>query len=216
MKGNWTVFLLLAFLCGCSESQKGIETEKQQSQKVQETKVIENQPVEKEGVVQKKKGPASKKAVTESTQTEIEEECIFDLKTQTDSFIKNIPEFANYRWIERSKTAAIQLENGDSVYAHRGGCYHFGIDAEWIQQTDSTIHNTVYWLQQATWLAEKIYHPSLLEEFKEKLRVLDYEITPDKNRWVITIHHDYYSEWWITATLRPDGKTVLSTGYYFG
>lgn len=210
----WATILLAVFMVSCGESPKGVETKKPQPPEVPPTSIAK--PTEKKKAAQQKEKSQTKKDAIASAKTELEGECIFDVKTQTDSFIRNIPEFANYHWIERKKTAAIQLENGDSIYAHRGGCHHFGVDATWIQQSDSTIHNTVYWVEKATWLAERIYDPSLQEEFKEKLRALDYEISPGKNRWVMAINHDYFSEWWITLKVRPDGKTVLSTGYYFG
>ena len=214
MKSKWIALLLVAFWCGCQQPPKKPDTQTQHSSEIPETPVHEF--TEKKKAAQQKEKSKTKKDAVTSAKTELEGECIFDVKTQTDSFIRNIPEFANYHWIERKKTAAIQLENGDSIYAHRGGCHHFGVDATWIQQSDSSIHNTVYWVEKAIWLAERIYDPSLLEEFEEKLRALDYEITPGKNRWVMAINHDHFSEWWITLKVRPDGKTVLSTGYYFG
>ena len=37
------------------------------------------------------------------------EDCIFDLKKQTDDFIKSIPEFSDYTWNDEAKEALITL-----------------------------------------------------------------------------------------------------------
>jgi hypothetical protein len=74
-----------------------------------------------------------------------DEECTFDQNTQTDKFIKSIPEFSNYKWDNEKKEAIINLKNGSILIARRGGCVHFGVSGELIEKSNQelfTIKNT--------------------------------------------------------------------------
>jgi hypothetical protein len=54
-------------------------------------------------------------------------DCVFDLKTQTDKFISDVPEFSNYTWDDYTKTAIITLKNGEELKVIKGGCNHFEV-----------------------------------------------------------------------------------------
>lgn len=81
------------------------------------------------------------------------DDCIFDQQTQTDEFLRNIIELSGYYWDKESKTASIILENGDSLLITRGGCYHFGVTAEFRLRNDTTdysdwtkVYDKVLWI----------------------------------------------------------------------
>jgi hypothetical protein len=54
-----------------------------------------------------------------------EDDCVFDLNTQTDDFLKETPKFSNYVWNNERKKATIKLDNGNTLIVTRGGCVHF-------------------------------------------------------------------------------------------
>jgi|GEM_PF-3024057 len=81
------------------------------------------------------------------------DDCIFDQQTQTDEFLKNIAEFDGYYWDKDSKTAEIPLDRGDYLLITRGGCYHFGVSAEFRLRNDTTdysdwqnVYDKVLWI----------------------------------------------------------------------
>lgn len=56
---------------------------------------------------------------------EIESDCVFDLNTQSDEFMKRLIDYQDYSWNDESKTATIILNNSDTLKLSRGGCTHF-------------------------------------------------------------------------------------------
>lgn len=64
----------------------------------------------------------------DSTQ-ESQIDCVFDQSTQTDEFLDSIDFFKGYVWNDSTKTARLQLFNGEILKIHRGGCYHYSVSA---------------------------------------------------------------------------------------
>ena len=67
-----------------------------------------------------------------SEETSDEVECIFDQSTQTDEFLKDIKELADYSWDQETRTAEIVLNDHWGLTIKRGGCDHFSFEAEFI------------------------------------------------------------------------------------
>jgi hypothetical protein len=99
----------------------------------------------------------SEETVETEEGSEEEPDCIFDLAAQTDEFIKETEEFRNYAWDSLSKTATIILENGDTLYAQRGGCYHFTYSGRLVTKEKHEIMDTVFWLNKGKWMADRIF-----------------------------------------------------------
>lgn len=98
--------------------------------------------------------PTEKDSVVIEKQDSIEsDDCIFDQITQTDEFLEDITELKGYQWNKESKIATFRLDNGDTLLITRGGCYHFGVSAEFrlrnatIDFSDWTnVYDKVLWI----------------------------------------------------------------------
>ena len=84
-----------------------------------------------------------------------EDDCIFDQSTQTDEFLKDIQALKSYVWDYESRTATILLENHDTLLISRGGCYDFGVSAEFRIRNDTMNYknwNMVF--EKVLWIAK--------------------------------------------------------------
>ncbi|EPR71061.1 hypothetical protein ADICYQ_0652 [Cyclobacterium qasimii M12-11B] len=149
------------------------------------------------------------------SEKETEDDCIFDLTTQSDEFIQHIPEFKNYTWNDSTKTATILLQNGDTLYAQRGGCYHFGISGKLVKLNDDhSIDNIDHWLGEAKWISKRILDDSDYQELEQMIVSKNYDLDLDNDRIYIAFKGHNYSEWYLTVE-RLHGNTIIDTGYYF-
>ena len=89
--------------------------------------------------------------------TYAQDDCIFDQKTQTDKFLKDNASFNSYTWDQKTKTATIPLEGGDTLLVYRGGCMHFSVIATFISHNSTIDYNDweeVYKI--AYWIASEL------------------------------------------------------------
>lgn len=142
-----------------------------------------------------------------------EEECIFDKSTQTDEFIRDIPEFANCTWNDNTKEATITLANGDTLIAHRGGCVHFGISGTLITDDTTDFNNLDYWFNKSLWIGERIFSEKDLETIKKSIRDKTYAMPYETNSYIF-FPHQAYSEFAMTLK-KEKGKVELYIGYWF-
>lgn len=91
--------------------------------------------------------------IDSSANLEDSDDCIFDQLTQTDEFLREVPELSGYKWDKESRTATLKLSNGDTLYISRGGCDHFGVSAEFRLRNDTAdienwnnVYNKVLWI----------------------------------------------------------------------
>jgi hypothetical protein len=64
------------------------------------------------------------------------EPCAFDMKQQTDAFLKDKPQYTSYKWNNQLKEARILLNNNeDTLIIHRGGCHYFEFSIHLISMT---------------------------------------------------------------------------------
>lgn len=144
-----------------------------------------------------------------------EEECIFDLSTQTDDFLKEKGVFKDYTWDDDKKEATIILDSGDILKAHRGGCVHFGMSGELILKDSVTsIENMDYWLDKATWIAKSLFNEADSEHLKNQLSTKGYQAETDSDSIYIFIPHESYIEYSISVR-KENGATYVYVGYYF-
>lgn len=85
----------------------------------------------------------------------VDSNCIFDLATQTDEFIQEVPAFANYVWDPDNKLAVVVLENGEQLSITRGGCDTYVQAVELYSDLD-----TISWTNTAHWVKriQECYH----------------------------------------------------------
>lgn len=142
-----------------------------------------------------------------------EEQCIFDQSTQTDEFIRSVPEFSNYNWNKETKQATITLTNGETLIAHRGGCIHFGISGTLISNDTTEFNNLDYWFNKSLWIAERLFSESDFQIVKKSIQNKTYSM-PDGTTSYILFPHKSYSEFAMTLK-KNNGKIELYIGYYF-
>ncbi|WP_340154053.1 hypothetical protein [uncultured Marivirga sp.] len=143
-------------------------------------------------------------------------DCVFDLSTQTDDFIKEIEETETYTWDDSKKEATILLDNGDTLIAHRGGCNHFGVSGTLIKENVRLENiDKSYIIQSGIWIAERMFTPANVKELKIKLETEDYQIgRDDENLFYLYFNHESYSEYFLRAE-RIEGLVKIQIGYYF-
>jgi len=168
-------FLILVSIISCNNTQT-----KEQDQIVNNEKTItDNLDIEKEEL-----------KLDSIIETEIENEddddCIFDQTYQTDEFLKGKNEFENYIWDSISKTATIILDNNDTLLIRRGGCYSFGVSAEFrlrIDQTDYSNWNNVY--ERILWISKilesEFSYSNIKSEIDSSKVIIDNDIVSFSN-----------------------------------
>ncbi len=143
-----------------------------------------------------------------------DDDCIFDQATQTDEFVRKVPEFANYTWNSENKEAKIILSNKDTLIAYRGGCYHFALSGTLITKDLTDLENQDYWLNKALWIAERLFSSKDFQELKENIANKEYEVDDSCNSFCIYFEHSFYSDYHIRLTLKQE-TVELEIGYYF-
>jgi len=144
-----------------------------------------------------------------------EEECLFDQNTQTDEFVKSVSEFKEYTWDDGLKEATIQLKNGHTLVAHRGGCLHFGISGTlYMKGSNPNSQDLEYWLDEAKWIAKKLFSDSDYKVLKESIDNHTFKNVSDQSGTYILIPHKTYDEFLITIRTVKETK-VLYIGYFF-
>lgn len=120
----------------------------------------------------------------------LEGDCFFNRASQTDDFLKNIPEFSDYTWNNTSKKATVFLENGDKLTIERGGCDRFNFYAHlYLQNTDLTLKNKNAIFKKALWIVEKLFDQPEYQFFTHSLAAGEYEILSYPDRFLITLEH---------------------------
>lgn len=144
------------------------------------------------------------------------QDCIFDLETQTDEFLRSVPEFVDYSWDDISKTATILLPAGDTLYATRGGCDHFAFTGTLVKSGSShAIDDVSHWLEQGAWISKRVFSADDFTNYMNMVENKDYEVTVRDNSLFILFNNSQYGEWSLTVRLEADeNKTIIETGYY--
>jgi len=148
-------------------------------------------------------------------QTEQENDCIFDESTQTDDFLKNIPEFSNYIWNDELKTATIKLENGDTLIVKKGGCYHYSFYGKLILKNSNinfNLNDTIK--KKALWIAKKLFEKSDFEFFEKSINEKNYEIIKNDNQIYITFNQEMWCDATLVIEKKKNGKISIEIGYY--
>ena len=144
------------------------------------------------------------------------EDCVFDLSTQTDEFVKNIEGVKNHTWNDEKKEAIILLENGDTLIAHRGGCNHFGISgALSIKDKSLDYIQLDLIIEKGLWIAKNLFNEIDFNELKDKIKKEDYEIgSDDEFLFIMYFNHNYYSNYHLRAEQLRNCVSI-EIGYYY-
>ena len=145
-----------------------------------------------------------------------EDNCIFDLTTQTDDFLKTIPEFSNYIWNNEQKKATIKLENGNTLIVTRGGCYHFSFYGNlFLSKSELNLNDESEIFKRTLWIADKLFHESDFKLIKELLKNKAYNIEKSKNQFYLTFDQEYYCNMTLVAKQLIDQDLIsIEIGFY--
>lgn len=143
-------------------------------------------------------------------------DCVFDQNTQTDEFLRNIPELKPYEWDQNSQTATVILDTRDTLFITRGGCAHFGVSAEFRLKNDKANYsdwNEVY--KKILWIAELLKSEFMLDDIKNAINTDQIAIEKYDNIEVVYFNDEYLRDnhYEIMRKVEVD-ETVLSLSYY--
>lgn len=144
-------------------------------------------------------------------------DCIFDKSTQTDEFVRGVPEFAGYSWDDASKTATILLPAGDTLYATRGGCDHFAFSGKWVKMEEHAIDDVAYWLEQGKWISKNLFPRDDYSTYLKMVQSEAYEAIVKDNSLYVLFSDSSYNEWSLTVEKgigADESYTSIETGYY--
>ena len=146
---------------------------------------------------------------------EVEDDCIFDVATQTPEFLDGIDQLKNYTWDDNSKTATIPLDNGDTVEITRGGCAHYSFYISLRSPSDTTaLSNTAHWiskLKNITMLFEADFEN---ETIYSLLSDGQYDLDSTANQHYYVLLQDQYCDMTFRIQRIPGGGALVEVGYY--
>ncbi|NJB71860.1 hypothetical protein GGR42_002322 [Saonia flava] len=157
---------------------------------------------------------------TETTEIESEsdfneDDCTFDLNTQTDDFLEEIPEFSDYVWDSIQKKATIKLDNGNTLIATRGGCAHFSFYGNLIlNNSELNLNDESEIFKKALWIAKKLFHKSDFDFIKELLEKRNFEIEQSENQKYYDFQIDRYCDMTLVVEKLNNTQISIEVGYY--
>ncbi len=123
------------------------------------------------------------------------EPCIFDEKTQDDSFLDSIKNWTcQYNWDNKTKTAIMYMCDGDTIIFYRGGCDVFVMDAKIIlQKKEVDLNKVIEWAEPVLWIAKNLPNEFNYKKLKVALENNQY-IKLENNKGVeLTFNSDELS-----------------------
>lgn len=179
-----------------------------------------DKPVSEKSVSPKRETQKEKTTTTNDVQDFDPNDCVYDQTTQTDEFLKGIPELSNYTWDQGEKTATVIMEDGDSLLIRRGGCMDFGVSAEFrifsnkVDYKDwSKVFSKIFWIMDL--LTKEFDNEGIKKEINKKTHKIQKDLYQDGEDIVTfsdQVLQDQHYE--ISRIIRKD-KTVLKISHYF-
>lgn len=170
------VIFILLLSCSSEQNQRAIVPKKPEP-KVEEKTIYDNTEEKAKDKITENDIDTASVTTEKEIKEQVEIDCIFDQKSQTDEFLRGIPQLAGYEWDSAQKLATIVLDTEDTLLVRRGGCNHFGVSAKFILRNDTTdyskwdnVFERVLWISNL--LDSEFYH----EKIKQTLDSSQYEI----------------------------------------
>lgn len=153
---------------------------------------------------------------TKTPQAILNKNCKYDLTTQTDDFLKGIPEFSDYSWDDQLKQATITLNDSTILMVERGGCNQFKFYGTLrLQNSNLTEKNQTQIFTKAMWIAEKLFENQEYEFFRNALETENYEIQKYDNQFLVIFDTSAYCNAEILFIRHPKNGTIeIKIGYY--
>ena len=143
------------------------------------------------------------------------EHCEFDMKQQTSDFLKDKPQFANYKWNNQQKEAVLLLDGKDTLTIHHGGCHYFEFSINLKTVTkDNSIDDSVFWFNTALSYAKDLFDKGDYELMKKDIETHEYDITKGEDVKFYSFPHEKYDEFYIRISFEHKAKEV-EVGYSY-
>lgn len=145
---------------------------------------------------------------------DVQPDCTFDTKNQTDEFLKGIDFFKGYVWNDSTKTATLTLSTGEILSIKRGGCNHYSVIAEVRLDLSTNLypiqHHFHYFYEIASKLKEDFMHDSVVPELKSK----NYDIMEFEDYSRLTFKSQYLQDnRYFISKSAEDNNIVFSFGW---
>ena len=111
--------------------------------------------------------------------------------TQTDEYLRSIPNMPAYHWNDRWKIATIPLQHGDTAVIRTDGCeYHRIIISftENLYQSKRTLQDFQHWLSQSMRYAKLVFPAELYADLQQTLDARDYRRVENEELIALTLH----------------------------
>lgn len=206
------IFLIPILIFSCNNSEKNKEV-MQKEVKDNEVEVVEQVALETLVTSAEVEDNVRLEHPTiEEANDENEDDCIFDQATQTDEFLHGISELENYSWDAEQKVATIPLNTSDTLLIRRGGCYHFGVSAEFIlyrRSIDYSKWENVF--ERVLWISKLLESEFAYEDIKEEIENSKIRIEEDN----VSFQSEYLGDNNYSLYRKiEEGKTVIELSYY--
>ncbi len=141
-------------------------------------------------------------------------DCVFDFNTQTDNFIKEIPEFSNYVWDNKQKKAIVTLNNENKLIIIRGGCDHFSFSGNLIlMNSELDLNDESEIFKNTLWIAKKLFIESNFEFIEESLNKRKFEIDKSENQKSYYFQTDRYCDMSLIVKKINNNQMSIEIGY---
>lgn len=197
-RGAWLVIVtciaIISFSCGNSGSESNDSVATNDSSQTFIQKVISK-------VTPKKKNNG--------------ERCEFNMKEQTDAFMKDKVQYPKYKWNNQIKEATVLLEGKDTLVIHRGGCHYFELSVNFKTVTvTNDINDSTFWFNAALTYAKDFFDKDDYELMKKNIETHEYDLSNSDDVKLYTFPHDKYDEFYIRLSFEHKAKE-MEVGYSY-
>lgn len=145
----------------------------------------------------------------------VPEECMFDLATQTDEFLKTNSNVDHFEWSNKTHEGIAYMKNGDTLEVIRGGCNHFLYECSknlfFIDQKDISLEAI---LESANRMAKDFYPKSDAQLIDSLIKTKDYIFKQEGKTKYWHLNYEGYAYIEVAFSYWDDTKHyTLSVGY---
>ena len=145
----------------------------------------------------------------------VDEECVFDMSTQTDEFLRSNNLLKNFSWDSNNKIA-IGLIGKDTLQITRGGCGHFSFYGELTTKKIDTLNfgNKEFGFKKAMEIVKIVFPKVDQDLFENLLKKHSYELQEDVEVKSYFFKNEDYCSTSMYIRKLPNGYYKLEIGYY--
>jgi hypothetical protein len=158
---------------------------------------------------------ATKNKTPKTNQKKKSEQCEFDMKLQTDAFLKDKPQYSPYKWNNKVKEAKILLNEKDTLTIHRGGCHYFelSINLKTLSQKND-INDSTFWFNAALNYAKDFFDKGDYELLKKNIETHEYDLSQTEDVKLYSFPHEKYDEFYLRISSEHKASE-MEVGYSY-